>query len=78
MNNVVHIIEIHEPLQYGIGNQAYNIDVNCPNILIDRLERTLVHELKTDTDIRPGQKCAVAHNYMLRVAFAHDLNFAEN
>ena len=51
MNDPVNIVQVCQPLQHGQRDLPYDIDVNGTNLLVNPVQRSLIHELHADADI---------------------------
>ena len=74
----MNVIQVSESLQHCQRYFAHNIDINGPDLLVDSIQRALVHEFHTNADIGVGYECAVEGDDIVGVAVMHDLEFAED
>lgn len=78
MNYAMNIIEICESLQHGMSDQAHDVDIDRPYLLVDRVERAFIHKLKANTDVGFGQESTITRDDIFGVAFMHDLELTQN
>lgn len=78
VDDTVHIIEIGEPFKNGNSDLANHLDIDRSMLLVDTVERPLVHILHAYVDVRVGDKRAVEGDNMFRVAIVHDLEFSQD
>jgi len=75
VNDAVGIIKVRQTLKYGQSNLAHNIDINRTYFLVNPIQRSLIHKLHADADIRVRKECAVERDDILGSAVVHDLQF---
>lgn len=73
MNDTVCVVEVSESFEHGKCDLSDNLNINGAYLFINPIERTLVHELHANTDVRVRQKRAVEGNDIFRVTVVHDL-----
>jgi hypothetical protein len=78
MDDVVNIIEICQPLEYSKSHLPDDFNIDRSDLLVRAVERSLVHELGTNTDIGICYVGAIKRDNIFRVAVMHNLQFAQD
>lgn len=73
MNDLVHVIQVQQPLQHASRHHRYDIDIDRAYLLVDTVERAFVHELHADADVRLCEEGPVRGDDKGRVAVVHNL-----
>jgi len=73
VNDPMNIVQVRQPLQHGQCDLPYDIDVNGTNLLVNPVQRSLIHELHADADIGIRDERAVERDDVRRITVVHDL-----
>ena len=78
MNDPMYIIQIRQTLQHSERDQGDHIDIDSSYLLVNAIQRALVHELHTYANIRIGEVGAVEGDDVGRMTVVHDLQLSQN
>lgn len=56
VDDAVDIIKVSEPFENGNSNLSNDLDINWPVLLVDPVQRALVHVFHTDMNVWVGDK----------------------
>ena len=59
VDDSMHIVEIRQAFQYSQRNFPHHLHVDGTYLLVNTIERTLVHALHADTDVGIGEEGAI-------------------
>jgi hypothetical protein len=74
----MNVVQVRQPLQHSQCDLTHNVDVDGSNLLVNPVQRTLIHKLHADADIGVRDECAVKRDDVWRIAVMHDLQFSQN
>ena len=69
------IIEICQTFKDSQSDLADNLDINWTNLLVNAIQRTLVHEFHANANVGIGKKGAPKRDDVFRVAVVHNMQF---
>lgn len=72
------IVEIRQPFKHSDRDLAHDLNVNRAMLLVDPVQRALVHVLHANVNVGVGNKRAVKGDDVFGMAVVHDLQLAEN
>ena len=78
MNDPMYIIQIRQTLQHSERDQGDHIDIDSSYLLVNAIQRALVHELHTDADVGVGYERAIERDDVVGMAVMHDLQLPKD
>ena len=73
----MHIVEVRQAFQYGQRNLPHDLHVDGSYLLVDAIERALVHAFHADADVWIGEESPPERDDVLGVTVVHDLELAQ-
>lgn len=73
MYDSVNIIQIRKTFKNGQRDLTHNVDIDGSNLLVNPVERTLIHKFHANAYVRIRQESAIERYDELGIAVMHDL-----
>ena len=78
VNDPMDIVQVHQPLQHGQRDIPHDVDVDGSNLLVNPVQRALVHKFHVNAGVGIRDERAVKRNDVRRIAIVHDLKFPQD
>lgn len=78
VNDPMNIVQVRQPLQHSQGDFPHDINVDGSNLLVNPVQRSLIHKFHANANVGVRDERAVERNDVRRVAVVHDLQLPQD